>query len=507
MAKGHASIPEIMQTAVDRYRRGSLDEARALFERVLRIEPQHPAALNLLGILLCTQGDTKKGLQLIRRAIAYAPKFVDAHNNLGIVLQNLGQDEEALAAFDKALAIKPDAIEPLSNRGTTLQGLGRFEESLACFEKALAIQPAHPGALNNRGNTLRFLGRFEEALSAFEIALASWPDFADAHWNESLCWLARGDFRPGWEKYEWRWRTRSFAQSLRNYPGPLWLGSEDLSGKTVLLHAEQGLGDTLQFCRYAPMVADRGAKVILACAPSLTELLEHMPGVSEVVADTDVVPSCDLHCPLMSLPLAFGTELESIPARVPYLAADPERSRRWRQRLGAVGGLKIGVVWAGQPAPDRVDERRSLPLARMLTLGEVEGVTLISVQKGDAIMQAHALGSETALIDWTDELADFSDTAALVTELDLVISVDTSVAHLAGALGKPVWVLNRFDRCWRWLWDREDSPWYPTMRLFTQPSPGDWASVLTRVTEELRAILAKSDASRSAALSQSQSAH
>ncbi len=486
MAQSIASIPALMQSAIGHFRVGSLDAARTLVERVLRIEPKHPDALHVLGLFWCARGDSKKGIQLIRRAIAYAPGFSDALTNLGFALHSLGRDEEALASFDKALAITPESIAAWNNRGNTLQVLGRFEEALACFDRALAIRPGHPPSLNNRGNALRSIGRFEEALAAFESAVASQPDFADAHWNESLCLLAAGDYRSGWEKYEWRWRTRIFAPFRRNYSAPLWLGREDVSGRTVLLHAEQGFGDTLQFCRYAPLLAARGANVILVVPPPLTELLASLPGIVRVLSQGDPVPQTDFQCPLMSLPFALGTRLETIPAQVPYLTADPARAARWRERLGKLGGLKIGVVWAGQPGADRLDERRSISLERMLGLRSVDGVTLVSVQKGDAANQARALGINAGLIDWTDELSDFADTAALVTELDLVITVDTSIVHLAGSLAKPVWVLNRFDRCWRWLRNRDDSPWYPTMRLFTQTSPGDWASVMVRATAELR---------------------
>lgn len=484
--QSNVTVPALMQAGISHYRAGALDEARVLYERVLRIEPKHPDALHLLGLVWCAKGDSKKGIQLIRRAIAYFPRFPDALSNLGFVLQSLGREEEALASFDKALAIMPDSIAALNNRGNTLMILGRLDEALTCFDRALAIAPGHAETLNNRANSLRYLGKLDEALTAFERALAIKPDFAEAHWNESLCLLAYGDFHRGWERYEWRWRTRQFAREKQDFSGPLWLGKEDVSSKTVLLHAEQGLGDTLQFCRYAPAVAARGATVILAVHPPLKELLRSLPGAARVVSLDEAVPSFDFHCPLMSLPLALGTHVETVPAEVPYLSANPIRVARWRERLEELEGLKIGLVWAGQPAGDRVDQRRSMRLEQMLEVGSVEGVALISVQKGEAANQVRALGTGSGLVDWTEELTDFVDTAALVAALDLVISVDTSVAHLAGSLGKPVWVLNRYDRCWRWLTNRDDSPWYPTMRLFTQPNPGDWADVMARVVAELR---------------------
>jgi tetratricopeptide (TPR) repeat protein len=490
MPQPTSSIPALMQTALGHYRAGALDEACRLFERVLRIEPKHPDALHLLGLTRCMQGDSRRGIQLIRRAIAYAPGFVDAHSNLGIVLQKLGRDEEALASFEKALAIKPGSIEALNNRSNTLEVLGRFEEALACLDKSVAIKPDHPETLNNRGNVLRSLGRFTESLADFEKVLAIAPSYADAHLNRSLCLISSGDYGRGWAGYEWRWKTRVFAQANRNFPGALWLGQEDVSGKTVLFHAEQGLGDTIQFCRFVPDVTARGAEVVLVVPASLKALLGTLSGRPRVIAEDEAIPRYDFHCPLMSLPLALDTRLETVPARVPYLASDPDRSARWRERLRRLEGPKIGLVWGGQRGMDRLDERRSMPLERMLEIGAGLDTTLVSLQKGTPAAQAQARGASARLIDWTDELVDFADTAALVAALDLVITVDTSVGHLTGSLAKPVWVLNRFDRCWRWLRHRDDSPWYPTMRLFTQPRPGDWASVIAQVSVELARFLA-----------------
>jgi Flp pilus assembly protein TadD len=489
VAQSKSNVPPLMYAALGHYQAGALGEARALVEQVLRLDSLRPDALHLLGLISCAQGDTKKGIQLIRRAIAFSPRDHEAFSNLGIVLQGLGRDVEALDSFDKALAIRPDSVAALNNRGSTLQTLGRFEEALACFDKALAINPRHAPSLSNRGNTLRFLGRFREALADFGVALSAEPDSAEAHWNESMCLLATGDFRRGWKGYEWRWRVRTFVGVRRTFPVPLWLGREDLAGKTVLLHAEQGFGDTLQFCRYAPEVAAFGARVILALPQPLKELLRSLPGVAAIQGEGDALPPIDFHCPLMSLPLAFGTELESIPAQVPYLTCDPGLAALWRERLGQYGGLKVGLVWAGRRW-DRFNERRSVPLERMLALSAVEGVTLVSLQKGEPGDQALGERARAALVNWTSELADFADTAALVSELDLVITIDTSVAHLTGALGKPVWVVNRFEHCWRWLRDRNDSPWYPTMRLFTQSSPGDWGAVMAHVAKALTDLAA-----------------
>jgi hypothetical protein len=305
-----------------------------------------------------------------------------------------------------------------------------------------------------------------------------------------LCRLSLGDFALGWRKYEWRWQQPTVLGSQSDRARPLWLGATDVIGKTILLHAEQGFGDTLQFCRYAPLVA-RTADVVLEVPRPLLRLLSTLPGVSRIVASGDPLPHFDLHCPLLSLPLAFGTTLADLPNHVPYLRADPVHVTAWRQRLAPLPGIRVGLVWSGNPRLDiplanRIDRRRSTTLDRLAPLGEIPGVSLVSLQKGDFRAQSTTPPPGLAIADWTDELDDFADTAALIEALDLVISVDTSVVHLAGALGKPVWVLNRYDACWRWLRDRGDSPWYPTARLFRQPTPGDWDGMIAEVVAALR---------------------
>ena len=473
------------------HRLGRLEEALASYDRALELKPDYAEALNNRGNALRDRFET--ALAGSDETLSVDPNQAEALHNRGNALLGLRRLEEALASYDRALAIKPDYAEALHNRAHVLYQLWRPEEALASSDKALALSPAHAEASSNRGVVLQALGRLEEALASYAAAIALRPDFADAHFNEALCRLSVGDFATGWEKYEWRLRLQPAANVKRDFAKPLWLGKEDLTGKTVLLHAEQGLGDTLQFCRYAPAVAAKGATVILEVPAPLKSLLRTLPGVEQVVSEYDPSRPFDFHCPLMSLPLAFGTRLETIPAPVPYLWANPFRAAAWRERLAKFGGIKVGLVWAGSARLGNrgallIDRRRSMRLQQVWPFGAIDGVTLVSLQKGEPASQTRPPPPGLALHDWTDELADFAETAALVAALDLVITVDTSVAHLAGALGRPVWVLNRHDRCWRWLLDREDTPWYPTMRLFTQPSPGDWASVVRRVSGELRDI-------------------
>lgn len=449
------SAAVILQEAIACHQAGRLDEARRGYERLLRKNPKDPDALNLLGVVLASQGQLGRGIQFMRRAVAAYPAFPDALSNLGKALLDDGQPDAALPQLDRALV----------------------------------HAPADPVILNNRGNALLALGRTPEALESYRRAQAIRPDFAEAATNEGLALLALGDLPRGWQAYENRWRLPALAPFRQGFTMPLWTGAQDLDGKRLLLHAEQGLGDTLQFCRYATLAATRGAQVLLETQAPLTRLLGTLDGVSQVITQGEPRPAADFHCPLMSLPLAFATDLDNIPALIPYLHADPARVAAWQGRLAAEPRPWIGLVWAGNPRRDdpeanSVDQRRSMKLARFAGLG---GATFVSLQKGEPAREARQPPAGLRLLDWTQELADFADTAALVAALDLVIGVDTSVIHLAGALGVPVWVLNRYDRCWRWLRGREDSPWYPTMRLFTQPRPGDWASVLAAVRQALAA--------------------
>ena len=366
---------------------------------------------------------------------------------------------------------------------------GRLDEAIAGYDLLLRLAPGHAEAHANRGLVLHDLRHLDAALASFDRAIALKPDDANGYWNKSLTLLRQGRYREGWRLYEWRKALAAPVGNQFSQTQP-WLGDGDIAGKTVLLHAEQGLGDSLQFCRYAPLVRARGARVILSVPGPLVRLLRSMDPAIAVVDMDDEIPAFDVHCPLLSLPLAMATTLETIPAGVPYLTADSRQSALWRERLAALPGRKVGLVWAGSPRPhdpraEDVDRRRSVSLGHYAPLATVPGVSLISLQKGEPGNQARTPPSGMVLHDWAGDLHDFADTAALVSELDLVISVDTSVVHLAGALGRPVWVLNRFDQCWRWLSDRTDSPWYPTARLFGQRAPGQWQEVIGRVRDAL----------------------
>jgi tetratricopeptide (TPR) repeat protein len=465
-------------------------EALAGFERAIVLNPDFAEAHKGRGDALAKLRRFEAALTSYGRAMRLKPDFGDAHNNAGCALEELCRHEEALHAFDIAIALLPTEFRGYSNRGVTLAALGRFEAALSDADMAIELQPGDADAHFNRGNALRDLGRHEEALSAYARGIALRPGHARAGWAQSHSQLATGDFEQGWRNFEGRWNAMP-ERKRHDLRGPPWLGDSQIDNKTIIVHAEQGLGDSLQFCRYIPMLATR-ATVILEVPPMLVRLFGTLRGVSGIVAAGDPLPRFDAWIPMMSLPLAFRTTVATIPADVPYLRADPERAAAWRSRIAGLPGRKIGLVWAGAARRDNplalaADRRRSVTLQHFASLATIPELSVISLQKGDGAEQARTPPPGLVVHDWTEELDDFAGTAALVEALDLVISVDTSVAHLAGALGKPVWILNRYDQCWRWLRDRTDSPWYPTARLFRQQTPGDWSTVIEQITRALRA--------------------
>src|SRR6266513_3972268 len=443
------AIPQAIQVGLEHHQAGRLAEAERIYQRVLEVDPNNPDALHLLGVIAHQVEKNETSLQLIEKAIRYNPSNPYFLNNRGNALQALKRYGEALASYDKALTIRADYADALNNRGTTLRVLKRYEEALASYRKALTIE----------------------------------PDYVPAHWNESLCRLLIGDFERGWEKYEWRWKCDHVLPATRNFSQPLWLGKEDITGKTILLHAEQGLGDTIQFARYAQAVAQKCAKVILEVEPTLRSLLSEISGAYKVLSRGEPLPEFDFPCPLLSLPLAFNTRPETIPATIPYLGARASVVKRWEDNLGKRNAPRVGIVWSGLSANVN-DHKRSIALSRLAGLAG-PSVRLVSLQNEVRTEDEKALATNKQILHFGSELADFSDTAALVSLMDLVVSVDTSVAHLAGALGTPVWILLPFAPDWRWMVDREDSPWYPTARLFRQPKIGDWDSVIHKGRQEL----------------------
>jgi tetratricopeptide (TPR) repeat protein len=463
---------------------GKLDAALALVRAALTIDDRRADMWSDLGLIFLTMGRFEEALASYDRAHVIAPDDLEALNGRGVALLRLDRIAEAIASYDRVLAVDPAHIDALGNRGNALLRLNRPQDAMASYEAALKRAPRHPRLLTNHATALRRLDRPHEALMCLSRALAANPDFAEARFVESLVKLTLGDFGAGWRAYESRWATAAFAARRRNFTPPLWLGDRSLAGKTILLHGEQGCGDTIQFVRYAPRVAALGAKVILEVQPELARLVARIEGVGTVVARGKPLPAFDFHCPMMSLPLAFATTLETIPADVPYLSAPPAYARKWAQRLPKSGLPRIGIAWAGNPN-FRHDRARSVGLTRMLPFLSRTDVQYVGLQRDLRDGDAEILWNNPQVEHLGNALETFADSAAVIASLDLIISIDSATVHLAGALGKPVWVLLPYSPDWRWLLDRNDSPWYPTARLFRQARVDDWSGVVESVTEEL----------------------
>jgi tetratricopeptide (TPR) repeat protein len=452
---------------------GRLEEAIGCYRRALALRPDLVESLDNLGGALQAQGMLDEAQACYERALALWPDRVESLIGLGVVLRAQGRLEEAVDRYQQALALSPDRPEARSNLGVALVDLGRPEEAIAHQKKALALQPDRAELHYNLGSALQRQGLYAEALACYGCALAIKPDYAGAHLNRALALLTSGELDEGWEEYEWRFAVASYD---RKFYQPLWSG-EPLAGRSILIHAEQGFGDALQFVRYVPAVAERGGRVVLEMPGPLVRLARTVAGASEVVARGDPLPAFDCHCPLLSLPRVFETNLATIPSAVPYVRVPAEASAGWAERIPTTPGPRVGVVWAGT-AVGAIDLRLLQPL------WEVESVSWFSLQVGERSGDISSLAG-VKIADLSPWLTDFAETAAAVCRLDLVISVDTSVAHLAGALGRPTWLLLRYPAEWRWLLEREDSPWYPTARLFRQRCGGDWPGVAREVAAAL----------------------
>lgn len=466
--------------------KGAYADAKAPLIDAAALNDRDPVLFNVLGACAFETGDYAAALAACDRALALNPAYPEAHNNRGNALLRLGRPAEAAQALRAALRFMPHDAELHLNLGNALEGVDDLGAALQSLERALALAPRLAPAHVNRGNILQKLGRHRDALQAYDQALALDPVNFDTHWNRALCHLLLGDFQAGWAGYEWRWRRPDPEKDKapRPFPQPLWLGREPLDGKTILLHGEQGLGDTIQFARYVPMVAARGARIVLEVFAPLAPLMAGQDPSWRIVRRGDPLPPFDLHCPLMSLPLALG-ELEPVAPSQPYLKADPERMRLWAEQLGPARALRVGIVCSGSPTHGG-DTARSIPfeiLAAALPAGPEYHLLQKDVREADRA----AITRRPDVALWSEALGDFADTAALCAHMDLVVSVDTSVAHLAGALGRPVWMFVPFDPDWRWGLNSETTPWYPRMRLYRQVERGHWEPALERVGRDLLA--------------------
>jgi tetratricopeptide (TPR) repeat protein len=485
------SIQQAFETALQHRQAARLDEAEQIYREILALPANQPgrtpAALSQaacgLGYVLKSLGRLDEAIVAFRRATGLL-ETAEAYAALAGALKEKKQTDAAISAYRSAVALQPDFAEAHVNLGAMLMETGQVEPAMAAYRAALALNPNFAEAWVNLGTGLREQAQFDQAVEAYRKAIELKADLPEAHSSLGMVLLAQGNFQEGWEQYEWRWKSQEYAERRWTLPQPMWDGS-DLNGRVIALRPEQGFGDTIQFIRYAPLVAQRGGRVLFGCEDELRTLLKDVPGIWHWASPSEPLPEFHVYCPLLSLPRLFGTNLNSTPANVPYLFADPTRAAVWANRLSQhAPAVNVGLVWAGGRF-HKNDRNRSMTLAALMPLLRVPRVRFVSLQKGDPAAQAKSVPKGIDFVDWTRELNDFSDTAALIANLDLVITVDTSVAHVAGAMGKPVWVMLPVVADFRWMIDRQDSPWYPTMHLFRQRKIGDWAEVVARLATAL----------------------
>jgi tetratricopeptide (TPR) repeat protein len=461
-------------------------EAIEHIQKAIELDPGLPEAHYILGIAFYEQEQADEAIVSWQKALLLKPRFPEVYFNLGIAYYNKGRLEEALDLCLKAVELDSSLAEAHYNLGLVYYGKDLPDEAIRCWQKTLQINPGHRDAYNNMGAAFQEKHELNKAQRCFQKAIDNNPDFPEAHWNKSLCHLLAGSFPEGWEEYQWRFLINAIFYN-RHFPQPLWEG-DDLLGKRILLYAEQGFGDTIQFIRYVPLVVQKGARVIVECQEDLVPLLQPMERIEKLIKFGQPLPAFDVHCPLLSLPLAFKTGLRDIPSNIPYLSLDSHLIDKWNElTIKEQANLKVGLVWAGSPTHKK-DRKRSMNFEAFKPLADIPGITFYNLQKGEAAAQIKNKPKGMKLIDMAKELVDFTETGALIKNLDLVISVDTAVAHLTGALGKPVWTLLPYAPDWRWMLNRKDSPWYPSMRLFRQPAPGDWDSVIQSVKDCLLII-------------------
>jgi Flp pilus assembly protein TadD len=482
------SIAQTFEQALRHHQTGQWSQAEFLYRQILAVQPNHVGALELLGLLAHQTGHHSLAVEWIGQALALEPNDPDALCNLGEAYRAMGQLDDAAASYRRALVLEANHAEAGDNLGIVLAEQGNFEEAIAAHRRAIELKPDLATAHNNLGSALIEIGHIGEATAAFRQAIALKPDYSDAKFNYALALLLQGDFTQAWPWYEARLDDPSWQ--MRNLPQPMWNG-EPLEGRRILVQAEQGFGDAIQFVRYTRLLAARGAHVILECPYILARLLSRASGVGEIAIAGDTLPAFDLRVSMLSLPMLFQTRPETIPREIPYLFAENGLSELWKIRLGERSGrLRVGLAWAGRSENARL-RKRHLDFEMLRPLLEVNGADFFSLQMDGGSNGTQRPADSHRLSDLTHQIQDFAGTTALMSHLDLIISVDTAVAHLAGALGRPVWILLPFVPDWRWGLSSGDCAWYPTMRLFRQPARGDWASVLQRAAAELTQLAAK----------------
>ena len=486
----------LLKNAVQHIQAKELNIAKELLIKAENLSPNEPEVWRLLSIIAVMRFDFDVALELIDRVIISMPDHGIAHSNRGNILKELHRYDEALDCYDRAIALQPNYAEAYSNKGNALQQLHRYDESLDCYDRAIALQPNYAEAYSNKGYALELRGQYLEAMDCYDRAIVINPEYADAYWNKAISQLASGDYEMGWKNYEARW-FKSLPLKFRFNTIPRLEGLGNVCSKKVLVWSEQGFGDTFQFCRYIRPLADLGCEVTFVVPTSLLKVLSTLGSYCHLTDFVDcTTQEFDYQSPLLSLPLIFETSIQTIPSAIPYLSFDEKKKKEFQSKLSKDRNLKVGVVWNGGFRTDHpelwaTNRRRNIALEQIAKIGDIPNVHFYSLQKGDPA-ESELIEKQNLLwphiincLEWLD---DFSDTAALIENLDLVISVDTSTAHLAGALGKSVWILNRFDSCWRWLRGRSDCPWYPTAKLYQQSTFGDWEGVIERVRSDLSAL-------------------
>ena len=528
-------LTQLLTQAVECQNKGENTKAKELYGEVVKLQPSNFECWHILGIFEYQSKNFDEALKRFKKVISINPRFAPAHSNMGLVLQDLKHLESSVASYDKAIEIDPTLFAAHNNRGNALKDLGLLQEALRSYQRALIYAPDYAEALynlaetfkalhqwevslthynravharttyaeafNNRGLMLQFLNRVDEAIESFDQTLAIWPNYAPAHSNKSLALLLKGEYELGWAEHEWRWRMDEFTSAKRNFPQPQWVGqdlngaantalggsSQSLLGKTILVHCEQGLGDTLQFCRYLPFLAQTGARILFEVQPALYSLLTQIAPKDALIRQGDPLPDFDFHCPLISLPYALSNSLSGIPSKGSYLVANSRKIEEWTHKLGKKNKPRIGYIWSGN-VHHHNDEFRSLPIKDLIPYLEAlsHNFEWTCLQKEFRAGEREQLSQIPGWIDLSEFIRDFEDTAALCSLMDLVITVDTSVAHLAGALGRPTWLMLPFAPDWRWLMNRSDSPWYPSLKLFRQTAISDWKSVLDPIAQNLQ---------------------
>lgn len=513
------TLQQAIDLALQHHNRGELQQAEAIYQQVLAAFPEQPDALHLMGVLAfqCNQPqlaadfirraivaypddanfhynlgqillagpNRAQAVDAYRRAVALKPDYADAWNNLAALMVEAGQIPEGIAAYRRAIEINPNSAAYQANLSNALREDNQLEEAAASAKRATEIDPSFASGHNNLGAAILRLGRHDEAIASYRRAISLDPNLAMAHYNLAMALLLQGHLAEAWPEMEWRWKTKELDLAVQELPHPRWDGS-NLNGKRIFLQIEQGFGDAIHFVRYVPQVIAKGGRVILGVSPELVRLMRCVEELEMLVTDGDPIPQFDLQCPLLSLPGIFRTTLETIPAPIPYLQADPTLVEEWKAKLGPDDGRrKVGLVWAGRPE-HKNDRNRSLSLQQLAPLATAPGVRWINLQMGPPAQQITSAPNGMEFFDAANGIKDFADSAAIMMNLDLLISVDTAAVHLAGALGKPAWTLLPFTPDWRWMLGRSDSPWYPTIRLYRQPMIGDWSTPIAQLAADLR---------------------